>query len=88
MTVLLNRTKKGRSGKEFYPAQHISGRSYMHHRLFSYFQMFSFFGTESTAVSLVSLSHFEKPNSTGTKKEREVKNPVKTWLRGNTSSLI
>ena len=88
MTVLLNRTKKGRSGKEFYLAQHVSSSSYRHHCLFSYFQMFSFFGTESTAASSVSLSHFEKPKLHGGKKNTEVKNPVKTWLRGNTSSLI
>lgn len=35
--------------------------------------MFSFFGTESTAASSVSLSHFEKPKLHGGKKDKREK---------------
>lgn len=71
MTVLLSRTKKGRSGNEFYLAQHVSGRSNMHCGLFSHFHMFSFYGTELATAFSVSFSHFEQAKIPwGKKKEK------------------
>lgn len=73
MTILLKRTKKGRSSKEFYLAQHVSSRSYMHPLSIFLLPDVFLFGTESTAASSVSLSHFEKPKLHGGKKIRERK---------------
>ena len=60
----------------------------------SHFQMFSFFLRKQSNVAYsVSLSHSEQVEIPWGKKkirkrERKVKNPVKTWLKGNSSSLI